>query len=65
MRDEAFVKEVRGGEIRCYGTKRHPHEELTLCVPPHETIECPICGQRYRRASWWNLASGAIWPRAK
>ncbi|MFQ6548467.1 hypothetical protein AADZ90_010940 [Aestuariibius sp. 2305UL40-4] len=65
MRDDAFVKEVRGDEIRCSGTERRPHDETTLFVPPHETIVCPFCGQKYRRASLWNIVSGAIWPKAK
>jgi hypothetical protein len=31
-------------------------------LPPDKVVACPTCGRKFRRASWWNVLSGAIWP---
>ncbi|MBT8417944.1 MAG: hypothetical protein KJO42_10935 [Silicimonas sp.] len=56
------ITEVRGGEVRCSGPVGAPHPDVIVKVPAGDTVACPRCGRRYRRATWWNVISGAIWP---
>lgn len=65
MHGDVIIRDVRGDEVRCSGLEHDQHEEITLFIPPRETVICPRCGQAYRRAAWWNVNSGAIWPRAR
>lgn len=62
---EPPVIEVRGSDVRCSGPADAPHDDVIVKVPASETVACPVCGRHYRRASWWNLISGAIWPVAE
>lgn len=64
MAPDGGIIEVRGSEVRCSGTRDTPHEDVLVSIPTDETVACPECGLRYRRARWWNVISGAIWPSA-
>jgi uncharacterized Zn-finger protein len=62
VESEIAITEVRGTEVRCSGNDESPHPDLVLVIPAGKTVVCPKCGQLYRRTTWWNVISGAIWP---
>ncbi len=62
MKDDRDITEVRGSVVRCSGPAEHPHRDTVIKLPVDAVVACPDCGRRFRRASWWNVISGAIWP---
>lgn len=63
MEGGAGIVVVRGSEVRCTGPAEAPHADRMIFIPVDETARCPDCGRAFRRASLWNVLSGATWPR--
>ena len=58
-------RDIKGQSIDCAGDLSAPHDPVRLDVPEDRTIQCPVCGTLYRRASGWAATTGASWPKPR
>ncbi|NQW10180.1 MAG: hypothetical protein HQ481_09920 [Alphaproteobacteria bacterium] len=54
---------VKAAHVTCAGRADAQHEPVDLALEIGQTLACPICGSRYRRAGAFWAVERANWPK--